>query len=123
MNGCDVIELRGVRAYGRHGAAPHERDHPQPLDLDLRLEVETAAARLSDELADTIDYAALHARILRIVATESHRLLERLGERVLTELMADRRIRSAALTLAKPGLLGGATPAVTIRSERAGPAG
>ena len=117
-----MIELRGVRAYGRHGADPPERDRPQPLDLDLRLEVDLAAARVSDELADTIDYAGLHARILRIVATESYRLLERLGERVLAELMADARIRSAALTLAKPGLLAGATPAVTVRSERGRPA-
>ena len=30
----DVIELRGVRAYGKHGANPGERDRDQPFDAD-----------------------------------------------------------------------------------------
>ena len=62
----DFIELRGIRAFGRHGALPGERDHLQPFDLELRLEVDIAAARRSDELDDTVDYAAIHARIVRV---------------------------------------------------------
>ncbi len=121
MNGRDAIELRDVRAYGRHGADPHERDHPQPLDVTLRLELDLAAARASDDLRETVDYAAVHARILRIVRDESFRLLERLGDRILADLMRDERICCAELTLAKPGLLAGATPAVTVRSVRSAP--
>jgi dihydroneopterin aldolase len=118
MSAADRIELRGIRAYGRHGANPGERDHPQAFDLDLALEVDLSAARRSDRLADTLDYAALHGAILGLVRERSYALLERLGDEILAEIMHDPRVASAALTIAKPGLLGGATPAVTLRSTR-----
>jgi dihydroneopterin aldolase len=118
VSALDTIELRGVRAYGRHGANPRERDYMQPLDLSLRLHVDLTAARHTDDLAATVDYADLHARVLRVVAEESYRLLERLGERILEETMRDERVASAEVTIAKPRLLAGATPAVTLRRTR-----
>ncbi len=120
---CDTIELRDVRAYGRHGANPHERDHPQPFDLGVRLEVDLSAARATDALAQTIDYAELHARIVRIVRSESFALLERLGDVILADVMRDERILKAEITIAKPRLLSGATPVVTLRAVRDGASG
>jgi dihydroneopterin aldolase len=116
----DFIELRGIRAFGRHGALPGERDHLQPFDLELRLEVDVAAARQSDELDDTIDYAAIHARVVRVVSERSFRLLERLGEVILADLLRDGRILAAELSIAKPNLLDGATPGVRLSTRRAG---
>jgi dihydroneopterin aldolase len=114
----DGIALRGIRAYGRHGANPGERDFVQPFDLDLELDVDLSAPRASDALPDTIDYAALYARIVRLVETQSFALLERLGETILSAVMVDGRIAAARLSLAKPGLLAGATPCVTLRADR-----
>jgi dihydroneopterin aldolase len=114
----DAIAIRGIRAYGKHGANPGERDHVQPFDLDLDLDVDLTAARRSDALADTIDYAALHDRIVKLVETESFALLERLGEAILAAVMGDVRIASARVSIAKPRLLAGATPSVTLRTER-----
>jgi dihydroneopterin aldolase len=114
----ETIALRGIRAWGRHGANRGEQDVPQPLDIDVNLMVNVRAARLSDELADTIDYAAVHAQIVRIVATERYRLLERLAESILGAVMDDVRIAMADVTIAKPGLLDGATPSVTLSKMR-----
>jgi dihydroneopterin aldolase len=114
----DSIELRGIRVWGRHGANAGEQDVPQPLEIDLSLSADVAAARTSDALADTIDYAELHARIVRIVETEHHRLLERLGESILDAVMADERIVKAVVSIAKPGLLAGATPVVSLTKMR-----
>lgn len=114
----DTIALRGIRAWGHHGADPGEQEIAQPFDLDLTLELDLAAARASDELADTVDYAAVHAAVVRIVAGERWRLLERLGERILESLMRDPRIVRATVAIAKPGLLGGATPVVTLQRNR-----
>jgi dihydroneopterin aldolase len=114
----DGIALRGIRAYGKHGANPGERDFVQPFDLELELDVDLAAPRRSDDLAETIDYAALHARIVRLVETQSFALLERLGETIIGDVMLDERIAAARLHIAKPGLLGGATPSVLLRADR-----
>jgi len=118
VTALDAIEVRGIRAWGHHGADPGEQDVAQPIDVDVLLELDLRAARASDALADTVDYAALHARVVALVGRERCALLERLGELILDELTADPRIERATVTLAKPGLLGGATPAVRLRRER-----
>ena len=111
----DRIALRGVRAYGRHGANPGERENPQAFDLDVTAEIDLRAAQASDELADTLDYAELYGRLVEVVASTSHALLERLGGDLLEAIFADARIVRAEISIAKPGLLDGATPSVTLR--------
>jgi dihydroneopterin aldolase len=114
----DTIALRGIRAYGKHGANPGERDFVQPFDLEIELDVDLSAARASDALPDTIDYADLHARIVRSVRTRSFALLERLGATILDDVMGDARIAAARLSIAKPRLLAGSTPTVILRADR-----
>ena len=113
------IALRGVRALGRHGADPGERDAPQPFEIDLDLEVDVARARRSDALADTIDYAEVHRRIVAIVAETSFALLERLADEILADVMRDERILAARVTIAKPQRLAGSTPSVSLAAARA----
>jgi dihydroneopterin aldolase len=116
----DTIELRGIRAFGRHGANPGEKDVPQPFDLDVALELDLAAARRTDVLGETVDYDALHASIVQIVGTTSYDLLERIGQDVLDRIFRDPRVVAAQVSIGKPKLLAGATPVVTLRQTRAG---
>ena len=112
------IEVRGIRAWGRHGANPGEQDVAQPLDIDVAFELDLAAARASDDLADTISYADVHANVVHIVERERFALLERLGDVILEAVMGDPRIARASVSIAKPRLLAGATPVVTLRRKR-----
>jgi dihydroneopterin aldolase len=114
----DSIELRGIRAWGHHGANPGEQDVAQPFDIDVAFDLDLGAARASDALADTVSYADVHADVLRIVARERFALLERLGEVLLDTLMSDPRIVRARIAIAKPRLLAGATPVVTLHRSR-----
>ena len=90
----------------------------KPFDIDLGLELDLGPARASDGLEETLDYAAIHARVVALVGERSFVLLERLGDAILTELMADARIGAAAVTIAKPRLMAGATPAVRVVARR-----
>jgi dihydroneopterin aldolase len=110
----DRVTLRGVRAYGRHGWEAAERERPQPFAIDLDAEIDLRAAQLSDDLSETLDYAALHRRIVAIVANTSYALLERLAADILEAIFEDRRVARAIVTIAKPALLDGATPSVTF---------
>jgi dihydroneopterin aldolase len=116
----DTIELRGIRAWGHHGANPGEQDVAQPIDVDLVCELDLAAARASDALADTVSYADLHLLVVGTVARERFALLERLGEAILEAVLRDPRIVRARVALAKPKLLAGATPVVTVERTREG---
>lgn len=115
----DAITLRRIRAYGRHGANPGERDRRRLIEIDLTAELDLQPAATSDDLTQTLDYAALHDEVVRIVATTSYALLERLAAELLEAVFADVRVVRARVTLSKPHILDDATPAVTI--ERANP--
>ncbi len=91
---------------------------PQPFDIDVEVGLDLAAAQRSDVLADTVDYAALHAAIIAIVASTSYELMERIARDILDLLFSDRRIVRAEVSIGKPRLLAGATPVVTVRQSR-----
>ncbi len=114
----DLIAVRGIRAYGKHGALPGERNHSQAFDIDVELELDLSRSRASDELADTLDYAAVHARTVALVRERSYALLERLADELVVDLLRDGRVNAATVSVAKPNLLDGATPSVTVRGAR-----
>lgn len=114
----DLIAIRGIRAFGRHGADPGERDEPQRFDVDVELDLDLRAPSVSDDLAETVNYAALHDRITAIVETRSYALIERLAGAILDTVLEDARVLSARVTIAKPRLLNGATPSVRLERRR-----
>jgi 7,8-dihydroneopterin aldolase/epimerase/oxygenase len=114
----DEIAISGIRVVGRHGAHAGEKERPQAFDVALKLHVDLATASRSDRLADTIDYAAMHRRVVEIVQQRSFDLLERLGAEILDVVFEDERVRFAEVSIGKPQLLAGATATVTVRRSR-----
>ena len=98
----DRIEIRGLRALGLIGVNPEERERPQPFEVDFDVDVDTSKAGMSDDLADTVDYARLAVLAEQVVVTEPHLLLERVAERIAQVLLAsDERIESTRVTVRK----------------------
>ena len=98
----DLIELRGLRVLGVHGALAEEQNRAQPFEIDLDVEADLAVAGTSDQLADTVDYGAVAAAASAVVADERFRLLERLAERVAAQVAAvDPRIRAVTVAVRK----------------------
>lgn len=98
----DRIELRGLRVAGRVGVLELERTQDQPLEIDLDLAVDLAAAGASDDLADTVDYGAVCARVAATVAERHVDLLEHLTARVADAVLAlDGRIAAVDVTVRK----------------------
>lgn len=110
----DRITLKGVRAYGRHGSEPEERERRQPFDVDVTVEIDLRAAGSTDDLTQTMDYSGLQARLVRVVATTSYALIERLATDLLDVVFDDPRVSRAEVTVSKPAILDGATPSVTL---------
>jgi dihydroneopterin aldolase len=110
----DVIRIRGMRFWGKHGALPGEQEKSQPIDLDIELDVDLAPAAASDQLADAVDYAKISAICEQVVTTRSFALLEALADACLRAVLEDKRIRAATIRARKPRLLDGATPEVEL---------
>jgi len=97
----DTIEASGIRAFGCHGVLPEEQARAQPFEVDLRLEVDLAAAAASDRLEDTVDYGSLTVAVTRIVEDESYRLLERLADRIAGLCLSRSGVRSVEVSVRK----------------------
>lgn len=97
----DVIEVRGLQVAGICGVLPEERERPQPLEVDLDLVVDLAAAGRTDDLADTIDYGAITTRVHEVVSTTSFQLLERLAEEVAAACLGDVRVGEVRVSVRK----------------------
>jgi dihydroneopterin aldolase len=98
----DVIEIRGIRGFGRHGVFDHERADGQEFAVDVRLELDTRPAAASDRLADTVDYGKLAEQVHTAIETEPVDLIETLAQRIADLCLADRRVSGAAVTIHKP---------------------
>ena len=86
---------------GVHGALPEEQVRVQPFEVDVDVEADLAAAGRSDDLADTVDYGALAALVVRVVEEEHCVLLERLAERIADAVRADPRVHSVTVVVRK----------------------
>jgi dihydroneopterin aldolase len=97
-----TVEVNGLSLYTHVGVTPAEREVGQRLILDIRLELGEAAATITDEVADTVDYARV-CEIAALVATQrSDKTLERLCTAVADRLLRDFEAQAVAVKASKP---------------------
>ncbi len=103
MSESDRIELRGLRMPARVGVLPFEQSQDQPIEIDVDLVTDTAAAGASDDLDDTVDYGAVCAAIeTQGVRAGPVALLERLAARIAESVLAvDDRIVAVEVAVRK----------------------
>jgi len=78
----DTIFISELRLDILIGVYEWERRVPQAVQFDLEIGIPGRRAAGSDQLADTIDYAAVAARIEASLRTNSFGLLERVAEHI-----------------------------------------
>ena len=117
---ADLIDIEMPSLPCRIGVLAEENGRTQPVKVSLRLELDLEAAGRSGALADTVDYARVHAVVRRCILARRWTLLESLARTVLAEVFAaDRRIQGAAVTVRKcEPPLGDAAGPVTIHLHR-----
>ena len=84
----DRLSLLGMRFDARHGVLAHEKDEPQPFEVDLVLHADLARAAETDALAATVDYSALHELVRAIVTGPSRDLIEALAGAIAQAALA-----------------------------------
>jgi 7,8-dihydroneopterin aldolase/epimerase/oxygenase len=98
----DRIALRGLTARGYHGVYDFERRQGQDFVVDVELELDTAAAAASDDVADTAHYGELAGRLVQVIAGEPVNLIETLAQRLADACLADPRVDAVTVTVHKP---------------------
>lgn len=118
---ADRIALTGLTVRGHHGVFDFERRDGQEFVIDVELDLDTAPAARSDDVADTADYGRLATALADVVAGEPVNLIETLAQRLADICLTDDRVLAATVTVHKPQAPIAhrfADVAVTIRRSR-----
>ena len=105
----DRIVLAGMVFHARHGVADREKVEPQRFEVDVELGLDLQPAGLEDDLARTVDYAAVYDTTRQIVESTTYNLIEALAEAICHELLAEQALaREVTVRVRKPEVrLGG----------------
>lgn len=99
----DKIRIENLEIYGYHGALPEETRLGQKFLLSMTLHVDTEAAGRTDDLEQTVNYAAVCKKAEQVFLEKPYRLLEACGEALCRALLlAFPTVRQIDLTLKKP---------------------
>jgi dihydroneopterin aldolase len=90
--------LSGIRADGRHGARPSEKDDPQPFVVDLDLEVDVS----EDSIDGTADYRGITDVVRNVVTTRSFDLIESMAAAIAGEVGSLDRVMRVTAVVHKP---------------------
>lgn len=116
----DEIFLRGMQFFGRHGVLREETTLGQRFVVHLRMKVDLEAAAQSDDVTDTVDYAAVYGLVRERVEGQPFRLLERLAGTIADDVLSMwPRVESVAVEVEKPGApIPGVLDTAGVRVER-----
>ncbi len=115
----DFIFIEDMRIDANVGIYPRERAAPQSLEISMTFGVPDEAAR-DDDLAKTIDYAAVIDRIRQELAERHFNLLETLGEYVIGLMLDEFGAPWVKISIAKVGIAKGVRR-VGVQIERSKP--
>lgn len=114
-----AITLSGMTVRTIIGVLDEERHQPRDVVLHLVLTVDSQRAAARDDLADTVDYAAVAERVVAFVESSRFHLIETLAERVAQLILAEFAARVVTVSVEKPGAVQGvATVAVSVTRSR-----
>ncbi len=119
----DRIVISGLEIFAYHGVNEEEKRDGQLFILDIELFADLTAAKTSDDLADTVNYAAVRKTIERAFTSEKFNLIEKAAKVVCNKVLAEfDAVRKIKLRLKKPNAPMNAVfsyVAVEIAEERA----
>lgn len=102
----DFIFIEELRVEAQVGIYPREKATCQMLELNMTFGVPDAAAE-RDDIADTIDYAVVIARIREELSIRHFNLIETLGEFVVKLLFEEFGAPWVRIRIAKMGVMHG----------------
>lgn len=97
-----AIALEGLEVPCRIGVTDDERREARVLSVDVRLVPPDASSGATDELEDTIDYAAVATLVAETAAEREYKLIERLTTVVADRLWALAPLAELTVTVRKP---------------------
>ena len=98
------LKLNGIDVDCVIGERPDERTRTQRLRVDVVLTIDDRAAE-TDELSDTVDYAALTEKVRAALVAAKCRMIERAAKVVCGVCLAEPKVSAAEVAVTKFGAI------------------
>lgn len=102
MVGGDVIMIKGLTVWAKHGVYPEENKLGQRFVVDIEAVTDMSEVCATDDISKGASYTYLFECANKVVAGEQHKTLQRIAQRISEEVLKDRRIREVNVTVKKP---------------------
>ncbi|WP_290874303.1 dihydroneopterin aldolase [Aquabacterium sp.] len=113
----DRIVIRRLPMEARIGVYDWEQTAPQPVLVDLEFTLPEGPAAQTDALADTIDYAAVVARLKALALEQPRQLVEAMAHGMADALIAEFKLSWLRLGLTKLAPFPGAEVGIVIERQ------
>jgi len=113
----DIIFVRDIRLETLIGAYEFERRQPRTLQVNIEIGRRALRACKTDQLADTIDYAAVVGLVRDVFASHGFHLLEPLAEMLADRMLNRFEANWICIEISKTGIVPNARD-VGVRIER-----
>lgn len=117
MSAVDTVFIENLKVEAEIGVYAWERGKRRPLWLDVEMAFDNHQPAASDDVAHTIDYAAVAQRLIAFAATTHHQLVETLAEQCAALIRAEFGVPWVRLKVSKPDAVA-AAHAVGVCIER-----
>jgi 7,8-dihydroneopterin aldolase/epimerase/oxygenase len=94
------VALNGVAFHARVGVLPHERQLPQPIEVDVRVWPRTAARQ--EQFGSLLDYRQLYDLVASVIGEGPIDYLEGLALAIAERAMATGQINRVRVNVRKP---------------------
>jgi 7,8-dihydroneopterin aldolase/epimerase/oxygenase len=107
----DVLRLRNMRFFARHGIIPEEGVLGQRYEVDVEVHADFSQAGRTDRLEYTVDYPRLCALVREVVTGQRFALVEALAENIAQRIGAQFAPIEVTVRVRKP------TPPVDLQFD------
>lgn len=90
----DAVSLRGMNFHTIIGVLPHEREHAQPIEIDMTVWVR--------EGRGVVDYRGLYGKVKGATQSPALFYLEELADSVAARVLEDDAIERVRISVRKP---------------------
>lgn len=97
----DTLRISAIRAWGYTGYFDAEQELGQWFEVDLEIQLDLSRTGDDDELAHTLNYAAVIERVKELVQDSRFRTIERLNTRLCEAVLAFPEVRQVRSCLSK----------------------
>lgn len=111
----DRLTVAGLELWLKVGCTEEERSFAQRVDMDVDLELDLRAAGRNDDLAQTVDYAALTEGLRTMLTGKTYRLAETAAETAADWVLWRFKPVSVNIRLRKRALAGISYAEIEIR--------